>query len=200
MMWLSPAWDEVTYWALDLETGGLDARRDAIVAVGMVPIEHGVIRLSETFESLVRPNVSDVIEPDSVAVHALVPAEVRGAPALPEVLAEVDRRVAGQVLLVHNEAIDVAFLRRAYAQSGMKWPRPAVVDTVKLLFKLAKRRRFLEPDAQQREPQINLSLARQELGLPAYGAHNALVDALAAAELFLVLRARLDARTLRDLR
>ncbi len=200
MLWLSPAWDEVTYWALDLETGGLDARRDAIVAVGMLPIEHGVIRLSGAYESLVRPESSAVITPDSVAVHELVPAEVRGAPSLGDVLAEVHRRIEGNVLLVHNEAIDVAFLRRAYAQTGMRWPKPVVVDTVKLLFKVVKRRRFLEPDAQQREPQINLSLARRELGLPPYGAHNALVDALAAAELFLVLRSQLDAKTLRDLR
>ena len=37
-------------------------------------------------------------------------------------------------------------------------------------------------------------------GLPDYGAHDALTDAISAAELFLVLRKQLAARTLRDLR
>jgi DNA polymerase-3 subunit epsilon len=39
----SPAWDSVTYWSIDLETGGLDARRDALLAVGMVPVRGGII-------------------------------------------------------------------------------------------------------------------------------------------------------------
>jgi DNA polymerase III subunit epsilon len=43
-------------------------------------------------------------------------------------------------------------------------------------------------------------VARRELGLPEYPRHHALTDALAAAELFLVLRGKLGARTLRDLR
>jgi DNA polymerase-3 subunit epsilon len=48
-------------------------------------------------------------------------------------------------------------------------------------------------------PVLNLSRARREHGLPEYQAHDALTDALAAAELFLVLRKELGARTLRDL-
>ena len=45
-----------------------------------------------------------------------------------------------------------------------------------------------------------LSKVRRSYGLPEYQAHDALTDALAAAELFLVLRNVLHARTLRDLR
>ena len=55
MLWPSPPWDAVTYWALDLETGGLDPRSDPILSVGMVPIRAGGIRLGEAWSSLVRP-------------------------------------------------------------------------------------------------------------------------------------------------
>ncbi|HYQ80643.1 MAG TPA: 3'-5' exonuclease, partial [Anaeromyxobacteraceae bacterium] len=41
MLFRSPAWDSVVYWALDLETGGLDPRTDPILAVGMVPLRQG---------------------------------------------------------------------------------------------------------------------------------------------------------------
>ena len=37
----SPAWDSVTYWSLDIETGGLDPKRDPIIALGMLPIRDG---------------------------------------------------------------------------------------------------------------------------------------------------------------
>jgi DNA polymerase III subunit epsilon len=75
-----------------------------------------------------------------------------------------------------------------------------VVDTVALLIKAAKRARFLDPDAPDQEPELNLRAARQRLKLPEYGQHDALTDAIAAAELFLVLRRQLGARTFRDVR
>ena len=34
MLFSSPPWDSVTYWALDLETGGFDAKKDAIFELG----------------------------------------------------------------------------------------------------------------------------------------------------------------------
>jgi DNA polymerase-3 subunit epsilon len=49
-------------------------------------------------------------------------------------------------------------------------------------------------------PSFNLTEARRAHGLPDYEAHDALVDAVATAELFLVLRQVIGAKTLRDLR
>ena len=200
MLWPSPPWDSVTYWALDLETGGLDPRSDPILAVGMVPIRSGGIRLGEAFSTLVRPEEARVIDPDSIRAHHLLPGDVREAPPLPEVLAEVDHRIREGALLVHQAALDVPFLRRAYGRSGLRWPAPPVVDTVALLLKAAKRARFVDPDAPEQEPDLNLAKARRRLGLPDYGSHDALTDAISTAELLLVLRRRVGAKTLRDLR
>ncbi len=200
MLWPSPPWDSITYWALDLETGGLDARADPILSVGMVPLRQGSIRLGESFASLVRTEELDAIDPASIRAHHLLPGDVREAPRLADVIGEVDRRIREGALLVHQAALDVAFLRRAYRRAGLRWPSPPVVDTVVLLLKAARRARFVDPDASDHEPELNLSKARQALGLPDYGAHDALTDAVSAAELFLVLRKQVGARTLRDLR
>lgn len=196
----SPAWDSVVYWALDLETGGLDARTDPILAVGLLPIREGTIRLGEAFCTLVRPEDGKGIGPESVRAHQLVWGEVRDAPPLADVLPEIDRRLREGVMLVHHRALDVAFLRRAYRRAGMRWPRPRVVDTVDLLIRIGHRARLRTPDLPVQLPALNLSRARREYGLPEYQAHDALTDALAAAELFLVLRKVLRAKTLRDLR
>lgn len=199
MPWPSPPWDAVTYWALDLETGGLDPRTDPILSVGMVPVRSGGIRLGEAYASLVQPSEESGIAPSSIVAHHLVPRDVREAPPLAAVLAEIDRRLREGALLVHQAAVDVPFLRRAYRRAGMRWPDPRVVDTVALLFRAAKRARFLDPDAPEQEPDVNLAGARRRLGLPDYGQHDALTDAIATAELFLVLRRRIGARKLRDL-
>ncbi len=199
MFFSSPAWDSVTYWSLDIETGGLDPRRDPVIALGMLPIRAGIIRLGEAYRTLVRPEAGREIRPESVLAHQLVKGEVGEAPPLPEVLGEVDRRVRHGALLVHQQGIDVAFLRQAFARHGRRWPAPPVVDTVALLRTLNHRRRFTNPDYAETEPSVNLTEARRRCGLPDYQAHDALTDAIATAELFLYLRGALGARTLRQL-
>ncbi len=198
MLWPSPSWEKVTYWALDLETGGFDPVHDPILSVGMVPVRGGGIRLGEAWSSLVRPEEAKEIDPSSIRAHHLLPGEVRHAPPLEAVLAEVDRRVREGALLVHHAPLDVGFLRRAYKRIGRRWPGPPVVDTVQLLMKAARRARFVDPDAEP-EPELNLLAARRKLGLPDYGQHDALIDAISAAELFLALLRQVGAKRLRDL-
>jgi DNA polymerase-3 subunit epsilon len=195
----SPAWASVAYWSLDIETGGLDPRRDPILSLGMLPVRDGIIRLGEAYQTLVRPEAGREIRPESVRAHQLVRAEVSQAPPLPEVLGEVERRIRQGALLVHHQGIDVAFLKRAFARHGRRWPAPRIVDTVELLHKLHRKRRFTRPEEPEVEPSVNLAAARGRLGLPDYQAHDALTDAIATAELFLALRSALGARTLRQL-
>ncbi|HSN16211.1 MAG TPA: 3'-5' exonuclease [Anaeromyxobacteraceae bacterium] len=195
----SPAWEQATYWALDLETGGLDPRRDAILAVGMVPIREGTIRLGEAWRTLVRPEAGRSIAPESIRAHQLVPSELQAAPPIAQVLLEIDARLEDAVLLVHYRAVDVAFLRRAFARCGREWSRPTIVDTATLLHRIAARDRRRRPELPEERRALNLSRARLERGLPAHVEHDALSDALATAELFLVLREVLGARTIGEL-
>jgi DNA polymerase-3 subunit epsilon len=128
-----------------------------------------------------------------------VPADVASAPTLREVLTAVDVRLRGGVLLVHQASIDVTFLKRAYAANAFTWPKLTVVDTVDLLVRAAKRARLVNPSAPDTDPELNLSQSRAAHGLPDYGRHDALTDAISTAELFLVLRKRLGAKRLGDL-
>jgi DNA polymerase-3 subunit epsilon len=195
----SPAWDEVVYYALDLETGGLDSRNDPILAVGMVPVRAAHVQLGEAFRALVQPEDGAVINPESVRAHQLVWGELREAPPLSGVLREIAERLKDAVLIVHHRAIDVAFLRAAFDRHDLSWPRPQVVDTVDLLLHAARREHMRRPELPADRPALNLTAARRKYGLPDYQAHDALTDAVATAELFLVLRKVLGVRTLRHL-
>lgn len=199
-MWFrrSPPWDSIVYWALDLELSGLDSRRDRILSVGMVPVRGGLIPWGERFYSLVRPESPETLSAEGIAAHHILPAELESAPALAEVVPEIARRLGGDALLLHFAAIDLPFLRRAFREARQAWRRPAVIDTAELLSRLDARRRYIEPHAT--DTPNGLAEARAHLGLPPHAAHHALADARATAELFLVLRARLDAKTLSDLR
>lgn len=187
------AWTDVTFWALDLETSGLDARRDEILAVGMLPIRQGLVRWSERFATLVRPARSDGALGDGLAAHHLLPGEVATGLATDAALDQVLTRLSDDVLLVHCAPVDVAFLRAACAACGRNWPGVAVVDTAALLDQMA------ELEYPKPPPAAGLAAARARFGLPSATEHDALADALATAELFLVLRHHLRATTLRDL-
>jgi DNA polymerase-3 subunit epsilon len=199
MPWSSPPWDEALYFALDLETSGLEARADEILALALVPIRGGVIRFGERFSSLVRPADPARLSQEGLRAHQLLPAELAAAPPLGELLDEVDSRLRAGILVLHHAPLDLGFLRQAYRREGRRWPRPRpqTVDTVVLLRRLELRRLLLGPHP----PPLPAALpaARAALGLPAYPNHDALIDALATAELFLVLRARLGAERLREL-
>jgi DNA polymerase-3 subunit epsilon len=192
----SPAWDSVTYWALDLEMGGLDPRKNPILAVGMVPVREGTVRLGEAYRTLVRPAEGGSIDPESVHAHQLLWGEVREAPSLLEVLPEIAWRLRDGVLILHHRGVDLPFLRRDFKAAGLRWPAPRVVDTARLIVRIG---RMSQPDLPHDMQPLNLSRARRAYGLPEYQAHDALTDAVATAELFLVLRKVLGVRTLRDL-
>jgi DNA polymerase-3 subunit epsilon len=167
----------------------------------MVPVRAGTIRLGEAFRTLVRPEDGKAIDPESIRAHQLVWGEVSEAPPLAEVLPEIERRLGDDaVLLVHHRALDLGFLKRAFSRHRRHWPHPDVVDTTTLLRRLRDRERRRHPELPAETPVLNLARARRAHGLPDHPAHDALSDALATAELFLVLRKALDAKTLREVK
>lgn len=178
--------DLAVLWAIDLESTGLDARTDRIVSVGMVPIRDGVIRYGERFHSLVRPEGPPPGASEGLRIHEILPAAAADAPAEAEVLAEIDRRLAQGALLAHHAPLDVAFLKAAYRRHGRRWPRPRIVDTIDLVVEAHRRRHRFTPHPPA--PRTGLADARHAVGLPPHDHHDALADALAAAELFLALR------------
>ncbi len=191
----SPLWDEVAYWALDLETSGLDPRRHRILSVGMVPVRAGAIRWGERFYTLVHPGSFEGLDEEAIGVHHILPEELHRAPPLSRVADRIEERLGDAVLLVHHASLDVAFLRRAWRRLGRSWPRRRrVVDTQALIGRLEHRLAAIR--AHDRPMPRGLAEARASLGLPAYDLHHALTDALATAELFLALRARLGATRL----
>ena len=181
-------WRELDAWALDLEATGLDPRRDEILSAGLVPIRGGVIRWGKHRYHRIRPEGDGAS--DSVVIHGLLPDQLAGAISPAELVADLEGRLRGRVLVVHWSRLDVGLLRRTFRRHGVRWPRPKVVDTAALLTTLDRRRSLVEPFAHATPKQ--LGEARRALGLPPHREHHALYDALATAELYLLLRSRLE--------
>src|SRR5688572_25213624 len=119
---------EPGFVAIDLETTGLDPRRDAIVAAAAIPFVHG--RARSGFVTLVNPGRS--IPPTSTAVHGIDDATVTGAPSVHAVLPEFAAACEQRILVGHDIAFDLAMLRRTRSPLGAALARGIVLDSRRL--------------------------------------------------------------------
>jgi len=171
--------------ALDLETTGLDPQRDEILSIGLVGMKGTVIELGSALHRIARPERS--IPEQSAVIHHITDDQAAAGEPLEQVLRKVLPLLAGKVLIAHHARFEIRFLQRAcrrYFGSSFLMP---VIDTQELA------RRSLERRQQVYRPtELRLAELRRRYQLPRYRLHNALSDALAAAELFLAQLARYD--------
>ena len=171
--------------ALDLETTGLDPQRDEILSIGWVCLNGMQIELSSARHRLIRPQ-GDIPE-QSAVIHQITDDQAAQGEPLREVLSELLPLLAGKVLIAHHARFEMQFLRRACdALFGTSFLMP-VVDTQAIAKRTLERR-----DQAFRPQELRLAALRRRHHLPRYRLHNALSDALAAAELFLAQLAQHD--------
>lgn len=182
---LDQPWRSAGYCAVDLETTGLDLKRDAIVSFGAVHVDGGRVIAGSSIYRLVGGSAKAT--PRAIVVHALRPADLADAPPWEDSVDLLLEALTGRVLVAHAAWVERAFLRRAFRLRRVPPPR-IVIDTAALA-----RNAGLAAVGAPAEPSLE-GLAG-DLGLPAHAPHHALSDALTTAEVFLALAARLDAIT-----
>jgi DNA polymerase-3 subunit epsilon len=172
-------WRRVSFLAVDAEMSSLDANEGELLSVGWVAVEGGAIALDSARHYLVRP-VKSVGQ--SAVIHSLRDCELSAAESGAAVLGHFLEAAAGRILVFHNAALDLAFLNgvsRAAFRAPMLLP---VVDTLLQEASLLRRR-----EQPVRPGDLRLHACRERYGLPPYRGHNALLDALATAELLLAM-------------
>lgn len=167
----------VDYLALDFETTGLKPGKDEILSIGFVGMRGHALSLAENRHYLVRPSVA--IPESSAVIHGILDDKARAAVDLDEALPPLLRALAGRVMVAHHAHIEYLFLDHACRKVyGYPFIGP-VVDT------LALERRGLDNNVPVKAGSLRLANLRERYGLPRYRAHNALIDAISAAELLL---------------
>ncbi|PKW15156.1 DEDD exonuclease domain-containing protein [Saccharopolyspora spinosa] len=180
---------EVTFVVVDLETTGGDRDGDAVTEIGAVKVRGGEV-LGE-FATLVNPDRG--IPPSIVSITGITEAMVVDAPRFDAVLPAFLEFCRGSVLVAHNAPFDIGFLRSNCERLGLRWPKPQVVDTVRLS------RRVLTRDE---TPNHKLGTLARVLNARTVPVHRALDDARATVDVLHALLERvgpLGVRTLEDL-
>jgi DNA polymerase-3 subunit epsilon len=163
---------------LDTETTGFTAD-DRVIEIGLVLLGDDLSRQG-TWETLVNPQRG--VGPTHV--HRLRQADVADAPLFAQAAGPLAARLAGRVLVGHNLAFDRRMLNQEYRRLGLGQPLgPGFsLDTLNLA-----RRLRLSPTRS-----YTLDHLCQVLAIDRAGAHAALDDALATADLFVLATRRLS--------
>lgn len=177
---------ELSYTVFDTETTGLDpARSDEIVQIGATRIVAGKLRRQETFEQLVDPGRE--IPEASIAIHGIRPEMVAGRPRIDAVLPAFHAFARDTVLVAHNAAFDLRFVRVNEAACGVVFDQP-VLDTL-----------LLSAVLHPAQPTHRLEEIAARFGVPMVGRHTALGDAIVTAEVFVRMLPLLVAAGIRTL-
>ena len=155
------------YVVFDIETTGFSSKNDKIIEIGAVKLKDGEI--VDSFSTFVDPKVN--IPYKITELTSITQNMVNGQPTIDEVLPKFMEFVGDSVLVAHNAAFDVGFIKKNLMDMGKTLKNP-VMDTVPLA-------RYLYPDLKK----VKLNLVAKHLGISLENHHRAVDDAKATAEI-----------------
>ncbi|WP_248749437.1 3'-5' exonuclease [Pseudomonas sp. MWU15-20650] len=164
---------------VDLETSGLNLHRDQVLSIGAVVIEDGAVDFSQLFERTLQR--TDTKLSPSVLIHGLGPSAIAAGSDPAEALLDFMAFVGDSPLLAFHAPFDQHMLGRALKETlGYRLAHPFldVADLAPMLY----------PDATLREAGLDDWVNHFKLHVGER--HHASADALATAELMLILLSR----------
>jgi DNA polymerase-3 subunit epsilon len=168
------------YVTVDVETTGLDMRRDRVLSIGAVAVEGGEVALAHCFEAVLRQPESS--SRDNILVHRIGGQRQLAGQDPAEALLGFLEYAANCPLVAYRAEFDRTMIDRALRQTLGTVCQSAWLDLAELL-------PALYPSNENRTMDEWL----RAMGIQMIARHDALADALATAQMLQVCLHRADA-------
>lgn len=174
---------EQRWVVLDLETTGLNMSKDRVLSIGAVVIEDGAIDFRQQFERTLQ--CRELKLSPSVLIHGLGPSAIAAGSDPAEALLELLEFIGDSPVLAFHAPFDQHMLGRAVKEHLGHKLQHVFLDVADIA-------PLLCPQAQIREAGLDEWI--EWFRLEVFERHNASADALATAELALILFSRARAQ------
>jgi len=176
---------------LDLETSGLNASKDEVIAIGAVAIEQNAIRLDDQFDLVLRRPDLDITE--TVLIHGIGPEALTRGHETRDALIHLLEWMNGDPILAYHSAFDKKFLEKALKTRLGYSAQHLWIDVAKLLPAFFPHADIAGHSLDHWADHFNLQISER---------HHAAADALVTAELTLIalnIARKQNVRSLKEL-
>lgn len=170
--------DDIKF-VVDVETTGLDFRREKMVEVAAVKLVNNEI--VDTYDSLINP--MQYIRPSSVSIHGISEEMILEAPTIEEVMPQLLNFIGEYPMIGHNVIFDYSYINQAsLTLYGKELPNRRI-DTLHM---------FKEVFPEERSHSLESLMTRFDVKLE--NKHRALADAYGLAQVYGKLKSLYDER------
>lgn len=181
--------EEMSFVAVDLETTGLDFKRDEIVAFAAVPIRNMRIMAGEAYYTTICP---DRYKLESMKYHGISAENLEQSPCFADQADRLLGMLEGMLVGFCVE-IDYRFLQRFFGKEGIEFSR-------KLVDIAAIENGIIQTHGGRRTCEgLSFDVLLKRYGLREYYRHNALADAFFSAQIFQLQSMKYSIDTLEEL-
>lgn len=159
-----------SYVSIDLETTGLNPKRDKIIEIGAVKVINGI--KTDSFLTFINP--ARKLDQTIIGLTGIRDEDLEGAPYIDSVLPELMDFLEELPLLGHSILFDYSFIKKAAVDNKLSFEKSGI-DTLKIA------RKFLAALEHR-----NLDYLCNYYKIP-HNAHRAFADAEATDELYRIL-------------
>ena len=172
--------NEDEFVSFDCETTGLNVKKDEILSIGAVKLNHQKIELSHSFERFVKP--IEQIAKESITIHHIRPCDIHDSIEAKVAIEEFLHFIGNRTLIGYYIKFDIAMINR-YTQAliGTTLPNKSI-ELSTMYYKRYKKKSSHE------FVDLKFDTIMNKLDLPKLGQHDALNDAVMSAMMYLKLK------------
>lgn len=180
---------EKSFSVIDVESDGLNPKKDSLLSIGIVKIVHGKIEIEKSLEIYIEQSSA---KNDTVHIHGITKNGSRDRIAEKEAIRRTIEFIGNDIFVGHNIIFDIGIINTALKNHFGISLKNISVDTVDLYFRINSRNSF--------NGGLTLDKLCEEYNVSKSDRHTAAGDAFITAQVFLKLVKRLEKRGIKSIK